>query len=142
MESQILILKNAQMRIIAIGLLLFCIIFLATEHVRTQNKYSSNLTASILRPKEYKQKIKSVKRFKPNQKKQNNKRKYQVKVHFQKRKKHLEDICAKYNKQSFKRKEKLKIFSIEPRKKLIVCRTAKHGSTTWSNILFKMHTGK
>ena len=39
-------------------------------------------------------------------------------------------------------RSRVTIFNLEPRHKLALCRTAKHGSTSWSNIFFKIYTHK
>ena len=36
--------------------------------------------------------------------------------------------------------ERLVMFNLEPRKKLAMCRTAKHGSTTLSNVFLQLYT--
>lgn len=65
----------------------------------------------------------------------------QVKRYFRERTKHMEEVCARYqDKPRSGHRSKVSIFNLDPRRKLVMCRTAKHGSTSWSNIFFKIYT--
>ena len=51
----------------------------------------------------------------------------------------LKSTCVKYK--SNHTTPPLKNFSLEPRHKLVICRTAKHGSTSWTNNFVKIYEG-
>ena len=54
----------------------------------------------------------------------------------------IQTACEKYKSQNSTKKYKLpdmKNFSLEPRHKLLICRTAKHGSTSWANNLVQIY---
>ena len=54
----------------------------------------------------------------------------------------IKTACEKYKSQNTTQKYKLpdlKNFSLEPRHKLVICRTAKHGSTSWARNLVQIY---
>ena len=67
-----------------------------------------------------------------------------VQYQFQRKIDRLESVCSQY-KDILNIKQNLglpKVFSLEPSEKLAICRTAKHGSTTWAKNFMHMYYGK
>ena len=67
-----------------------------------------------------------------------------VQYQFQRKIDRLEQACSLY-KDLFKIKQNrglAKVFSLEPSEKLAICRTAKHGSTTWAKNFMHIYLGK
>ena len=67
-----------------------------------------------------------------------------VQYQFQRKIDKLEQACDQY-KDQFKIKQNkglAKVFSLEPSEKLAICRTAKHGSTTWAKNFIHIYLGK
>ena len=67
-----------------------------------------------------------------------------VQYQFQRKIDRLEQACVQY-KDLFNIKQNkglAKVFSLEPSEKLAICRTAKHGSTTWAKNFMHIYLGK
>lgn len=62
-----------------------------------------------------------------------------VRKHFQSKLENLEKACSRYHISPNEVQVKLQTFSLEPKSRLVLCRTAKHGSTSWANNFVKMY---
>ena len=67
-----------------------------------------------------------------------------VQYQFQRKIDRLEQACSQYKDLFMIKQNKglAKVFSLEPSEKLAICRTAKHGSTTWAKNLMHIYLGK
>jgi len=65
-------------------------------------------------------------------------RKIKLQEFFQNRIDNFKQVCESFKDPKTGNRTKVGMFSLEARKKLVVCRTAKHASTTLANLLIKM----
>ena len=67
-----------------------------------------------------------------------------IREFFQRRIRRVKTICSQYNLSNapMQEKDKLKLFTLEPRRKLALCRNAKHGSTTLSNVFLQLYSNR
>ena len=62
-----------------------------------------------------------------------------IRDYFASRRKQLKESCENSSKLILSEEEKLLMINLEPKKKIGICRTAKHGSTTLSNIFLQQY---
>ena len=85
----------------------------------------------------------NLKMILPREKKFNfTKRNRKIRKYFEARRQRVIQECegVKNVSQTLSREQKLLMVNFEPKKKIGVCRTAKHGSTTLSNIFLQLYT--
>ena len=68
-----------------------------------------------------------------------------IQLQFRNRVKRVEQACKEHKnriKESQNRDLLLKVYSLEPSEKIAICRTAKHGSTTWAKNFMHVYLNK